>query len=192
MRKELIKTYEPEDYLPINKIIGFYKPINIIITARGVGKTFSFARWALLTSLNDSLSKFAWIRRSYVELKQNVADFRVLAQELGVGNKIIVTNDGVYYAPLREKQGKRHTIQNKLIYFISINNFLNYRGLVISPFRALIFDEAIINAVESEDEEHGVGMNRTLTDREEELAFLDILESLSKASQPQIFFLANP
>src|SRR5438309_1406727 len=132
MKETFIRAYEPEDYLPINKIINLYKPINIIVTARGVGKTFSFARWALLTSLEDPLSKFAWLRRSYIELKQNVADFRVLAEELGVGNKTIVTNDGVYYAPLKQKQGQRRVIENKLIYFISINNFLNYRGLVIS------------------------------------------------------------
>lgn len=120
------------DYFNVSEYLNDFRDINIIIGARGIGKTYSLLRY-----LVESGEKFLYMRNTKTQIDECSGEF---------GNPFKALNNDIGY-DIRVETSKNHgfiMLDDKIIgYVAALSTFENLRGVDLSDVKYIIFDEFI-------------------------------------------------
>jgi len=77
---------------------------------------------------------------------------------------------------------------NKVVYFTALSGYMEYRGLINTPIKAIIFDEAIESVQKGK---YKTEILKKIYENEYH-AFSDLVNTFSRQNVPNVYILANP
>ena len=157
-------------WVDYNKIFSFNAFINMIVTERGIGKTYGASK-AVVDDFLKSKNEFAYIRRYKSELKKAVPNF---FQALNNNNEFPDHT-------LSSKGNSFYCDNNQFGYAMTLSTAQDLKSSNFSKVRTIIFDEFII--------EEG---QKKFYLQNEVFVFLNLIETIARMrDNVRIFMLGN-
>lgn len=156
-------------FIDFNSILSYCCLLNIIITERGVGKTYGATKFVIDDFLKKS-NEFAYIRRYKNEISEAVPNFfSAINQNNEFPNNNLST------------KGKKFYIDNKIFgHAMTLSTAQDLKSSNFSRVKNIIFDEFLIE----EGQKKYYLKNEVFT-------FLNLLETICRLREVRVFMLGN-
>lgn len=176
---------------PIPKEMGFHYTLdnirsynalfNFIILLRGVGKTYSFKKFAITEAMEKG-DQFMYLRRTDVELQDSMNTFmNDVAKEFPGKEFRIRKNMLQYNIPDPDEEGCYLGNWEDLGHFAYLSNARRKKSVSYDKVKYMAFDEFLIPPLDK--------YASYLPD--EVMVFLDFYETVARMRDVQVFFLSN-